>query len=148
MSETKRFISDTLNLAQTEVTGNFDSKTAIESNLRSTASTSQLDRLTLNAPSSVNYIEFTIVEQNDAGALYTSMYYYPKKHTYLRVVNTLVETPKGTTNEISAVHIINTLSNRKTVISSSDIGTGKIFLDTKGANVNDLIQFLLLNTAI
>ena len=76
-----------------------------------------------------------------------SEYYYPNKYTYFRpVYNFNTDEKGGTRYEVEAVQIINTLTNRKTVISREQGASGKIKSGLEAMNLDSLIEFLINKT--
>lgn len=149
MSEiTKTFIGDAVNLADAEAIAR-DSKQSIVTNLTATTE-GPSELLSLNLDIVDNYIKFELLETDEGGKTqYNSSYFYPKKYSYFRKIYTLITDPKGgTIYDVSAVHIYNQWSNRKTVITTDQIANAKISLQGVVTTALGLETFLAKNSAL
>lgn len=120
------FIGDAVNLVDYQARA-LDSKQSIITNLKATTG-GPSELLSLNLEIVDNYIKFELIETDADGVTqYNSSYYYPKKSSHFRKVYSLITDPKGgTTYDVSAVHIFNQMSNRKTVITTDQLTEAKI----------------------
>ena len=151
MSEeiTKRaFIGDAVNLVDDQAKA-VDSKQSIVTNLRATTQ-GPSELISLNIDVLNNYVSFNIIETDEGGIIqYNSTYYYPKKASYFRKIYSLITDPKGgTIYGVSAVHIFNEMSNRKTVITNDQMTEAKISIQGVVATAITLETFLTKNTAL
>tara|TARA_R110002153_G_scaffold7_2_gene61 strand:- start:895 stop:1350 length:456 start_codon:yes stop_codon:yes gene_type:complete len=151
MSEetTKRaFIGDAVNLVDNEAIA-VDSKQSIVTNLRATTQ-GPSELVSLNLGVENNYVSFTIIESDaDGKGFYNSTYYYPKKASYFRKIYSLITDPKGgTIYGVSAVHIFNQMSNRKTVITNDQLTEAKISIQGEVTTALILENFLTKYTAL
>ena len=146
MSETvdRKFIGDVVVTVEDQAV---TSKEPITSNLRATPNLTELVSLDIqDVPG--NYMRFQLEQSDEEGVeTYISDYYYPNKYTYFRpVYNFNTDEKGGTRYEVEAVQIINTLTNRKTVISREQGASGKIKSGLEAMNLDSLIEFLINKT--
>lgn len=142
------FIGDAVNLVDYESKA-VDSKQSIVTNLTATTG-GPSELISLNLDLDNNYIKFELIETDEAGVIqYNSNYYYPKKGSHFRKIYSLITDPKGgTIYGVSALHIFNQMSNRKTVITTDQLTEAKISIQGVVTTAPTLETFLTKNTAL